>query len=131
MAFWIITSRRSPLFISSFFSTSVCTRNEYSGQVCPHTYLGQLVTLTDDHCLEYNVIKLYSLFKKDILEKMCYYQVSDMLSHEIVRILICIPQAGIGKFNSQDVYLISINCDVLFQALTSSLELSCLCSPGS
>ena len=45
---------------------------------------------------------------------MCYYQVSVMLSHEIVQILICIPQAGVGKLNSQDVYLMSIIYDILF-----------------
>ena len=45
---------------------------------------------------------------------MCYYQVSVMLSHEIVQILICIPQAGVGKLNSQDVYLIPIIYDILF-----------------
>ena len=62
--FWIITSRRSPLFISSFFSMSVCTRNEYSGQVCPHTYLGQLVTLTNDCCLEYKCCQTLLIVQK-------------------------------------------------------------------
>lgn len=42
-------SRRPRTLILCFDGTA----NEYSEQVCPHTCLDKLVTLTDDRCLEY------------------------------------------------------------------------------